>query len=329
MRLVQETHHEKEKVLLLSRSGPQQQQASPEEQSKEGVVAVDPAGGLDEDMARRYFRQLVVGIDYLHRNEIIHYDIKPDNLLLSSDRKQLKVVDFGISAMFVKPGDDSSSSSSRTMGSPAFLSPELINSAQSASPVSGTAADIWAMGVTLYFMLTASLPFVSDQIMVMYSAIETQAPAIPDEWDAALVDLMSKIFDKHPASRIKMAELKRHPWVTNEGKLMPLSSSSNSHPGFPNSSPSARRGRWDSEIGTSSQRALVTEKELKESVRSGFTNRCPVFSELVENALKLSAWIPGASSTLSLPHHPPHSHLLRRRKELFFKEFHRQINERT
>jgi serine/threonine protein kinase len=142
-------------------------------------------------------------------------------------------------------------------------------------------------------------------------------PAIPDEWDAALVDLMSKIFDKHPASRIKMAELKRHPWVTNEGKLMPLSSSSNSHPGFPNSSPSARRGRWDSEIGTSSQRALVTEKELKESVRSGFTNRCPVFSELVENALKLSAWIPGASSTLSLPHHPPHSHLLRRRKELF------------
>jgi serine/threonine protein kinase len=180
MRLVQETHHEKEKVLLLSRSGPQQQQASPEEQSKEGVVAVDPAGGLDEDMARRYFRQLVVGIDYLHRNEIIRslvfsrrsfmsevcikvdaaadgnergffffsdYDIKPDNLLLSSDRKQLKVVDFGISAMFVKPGDDSSSSSSRTMGSPAFLSPELINSAQSASPVSGTAADIWAMGM--------------------------------------------------------------------------------------------------------------------------------------------------------------------------------------
>ncbi|KAA1107229.1 hypothetical protein PGT21_006928 [Puccinia graminis f. sp. tritici] len=323
MRLVQETRQQKLAQLGLL------DHHYLEERKGEGDL-LSGAVGLDLDLARKYFRQLVLGIDYLHRNEIIHYDIKPDNLLLSSDKKQLKVVDFGISAMFVKPGDDSTVS--RTIGSPAFLSPELIRAAQSDLPVSGTAADIWAMGVTLYFMLTGALPFPSDQMMAMYEAIETKAPAIPDEWDGPLIDLMSRILDKQPSSRIKMSELREQEWVTNGGKLAGLSptiihTSSRSSLKTSNPNPDPTRSLKDEEKEQDDddekgdRTTKVTETDLKESFRFGFTNRCPVFSELVDNALKLSSWIPLSSSYCSPSSSSSSSNqpLLGRRKELFFK----------
>lgn len=71
------------------------------------------------------------------------HDIKPDNILLTSDRKTCKIADFGVSAMFVRPGDDTSL---RSMGSPAFASPELCGRHAAADHhISGRAADIWAM----------------------------------------------------------------------------------------------------------------------------------------------------------------------------------------
>ncbi len=77
---------------------------------------------LPEDVARLYFVQVLMGIEYLHENEIVHRDIKPDNILLTDDRKTCKIVDFGVSEMFTKPGDDTMQKSA---GSPAFMSPEL------------------------------------------------------------------------------------------------------------------------------------------------------------------------------------------------------------
>lgn len=95
----------------------------------------------------------MVSIITFHRTEIenrifLDHDIKPDNILLSSDRKQIKIVDFGISAMFAKPGDDSSSQ--RLIGSPAFLSPELVSASRGSS---GISSDIWAMGQYRDFMI--------------------------------------------------------------------------------------------------------------------------------------------------------------------------------
>lgn len=267
-----------------------------------------PQIGLEIDLARKYFCQLIIGIDYLHCNHIIHYDIKPDNILLSSDKKQIKVVDFGVSAMFTKSGDEALVS--RTIGSPAFLSPELIKS----QPASGTAADIWAMGVTLYFMLTGNLPFPTDQIMEMYEAIESKAPPIPDEWDASLVGLMSDLLDKNPETRINMSDLKRHPWVTQFGKL--------SIPSAPSGCQSNQRQESSSDQ-TQSERMNnpwnLTDRELRESFKFGITNQCPttkpIFLEILETSLK-SCW-------------KAHQSQICRRKELFFKEFHHQLSQRT
>ncbi|KAH9430907.1 hypothetical protein MCOR02_008227 [Pyricularia oryzae] len=80
--------------------------------------AAEPYG---EEQCRHWFRDLILGIEYLHAQGIVHRDIKPDNLLLTED-DILKVVDFGVSEMFEKPNE---MQTAKSAGSPAFLPPEL------------------------------------------------------------------------------------------------------------------------------------------------------------------------------------------------------------
>jgi len=127
------------------------------------------------ERVRHLFRDLILGIEYrtnttdctdiVHAQGIAHRDIKPDNLLLDA-RDVLKIVDFGVSEMFTK-GDDHLRSLS---GSPAFTSPEL---SQTGIPnVSGKAADIWAMGITLYALVYGILPFRNHNVLELYDEIQ-------------------------------------------------------------------------------------------------------------------------------------------------------------
>jgi len=100
----------------------------------------------------------------VHAQGIVHRDIKPDNLLLNAE-DVLKIVDFGVSEMFTKDDDRLKSSN----GSPAFASPEL--SQAGISNVSGKAADIWAMGVTLYALVYGVLPFNNHNVLELYENI--------------------------------------------------------------------------------------------------------------------------------------------------------------
>jgi serine/threonine protein kinase len=142
----------------------------------------------------------------------VHRDIKPDNLLLDAN-DVLKVVDFGVSEMFTKDNDRLKSST----GSPAFASPEL--SLGGLHNVSGKAADIWAMGVTLYALIYGVLPFNNQNILELYDNIRNQESVpsyflansrvdIPKDEEPNLVDLFQKILDKNPDTRIKMPELR-------------------------------------------------------------------------------------------------------------------------
>ena len=106
-------------------------------------------------------------ITLVHAQGIVHRDIKPDNLLLDAN-DVLKIVDFGVSEMFTKEDDRLKASS----GSPAFASPEL--SQAGINNVSGKAADIWAMGITLYALIYGVLPFHSHNVLELYEAIREQ-----------------------------------------------------------------------------------------------------------------------------------------------------------
>lgn len=138
----------------------------------------------------------------MHAQGVIHRDIKPDNLLLTED-DVLKVGDFGVSEMFQKPSD---MMTAKTAGSPAFLPPELC--VVKHGDVSGKAADIWSMGITLYCLRYGRLPFDHSGVVEMYEAIRNDQPEIPQEENPELVDLLEKILDKDPAKRITMAKLR-------------------------------------------------------------------------------------------------------------------------
>ncbi|KAJ1660457.1 hypothetical protein IWQ61_000636 [Dispira simplex] len=164
-----------------------------------------------ETEARGFFRQALLGIEYLHHTGIIHRDIKPDNLLLDHTG-QLKIVDFGISEMFEKTSD----MIKRSAGSPAFMAPELCH--PNHGEVSGTLADIWSFGVTLYCLVVGKIPFKGDSAPAIYEAIRNELLVIPDiGLSDSLCDLLTKMLDKNPATRATIPAIRVHPWVTNDG----------------------------------------------------------------------------------------------------------------
>ncbi|KAM0434436.1 hypothetical protein ACHAPT_003532 [Fusarium lateritium] len=194
------------------------------EMCRKGVVMKvgldEQAEPYPEESCRYWFRDLILAIEYLHAQGIIHRDIKPDNLLLSDD-DVLKVVDFGVSEMFLKPEN---MRTAKSAGSPAFLPPELCGKH---AEVSGTAADIWSMGVSLYCLKYGRIPFNREGVLDMYDAIKSEEPQIPKDENADFVDLMSKILEKDPEKRITMDKLREHPWVTQKGADPLLSAEEN------------------------------------------------------------------------------------------------------
>ncbi|KAK3815531.1 MAG: kinase-like domain-containing protein [Linnemannia gamsii] len=163
---------------------------------------------------RDVFQQMILGIEYLHEHDIIHRDIKPDNLLRSGDGT-VKIVDFGVSEMFNKKGDDLTKKSA---GSPAFMAPELCR--HDHGEVSGRATDVWSMGVTLFCVRFGILPYVSESILEMHRVIREEEYSIPNEEteDPRFVALIRKVLEKDPAKRITIEQLRMDPWVTNDGR---------------------------------------------------------------------------------------------------------------
>ncbi|KAG0026952.1 hypothetical protein BGZ81_005986 [Podila clonocystis] len=176
---------------------------------------------FSDDECRDVFQQMVLGIEYLHEHDIIHRDIKPDNLLRSQDGT-LKIVDFGVSEMFNKKGHDMTKKSA---GSPAFMAPELCRPDH--GEVSGRATDIWSMGVTLYCVRYGHLPFISSNIIDLNRFIRDNDFEMPGEQDQRFMDLMKRLLEKDPAKRISIDELRNDPWLTNDGREPLLSKDEN------------------------------------------------------------------------------------------------------
>ncbi|KAL4883076.1 kinase-like domain-containing protein [Aspergillus karnatakaensis] len=195
------------------------------EMCKKGVVMKvsldERADPYDDDRCRCWFRDLILGIEYLHAQGIVHRDIKPDNCLVTND-DVLKVVDFGVSEMFEKNSD---MFTAKSAGSPAFLPPELC--VVKHGDVSGKAADIWSMGVTLYCLRYGRLPFEKESIFELYEAIKNESIVCEDELDDSFKNLITRILEKDPGKRIRMDEIREHPWVTRNGTDPLLSKSEN------------------------------------------------------------------------------------------------------
>lgn len=176
------------------------------EMCKKGVVMKvgidEKADPYDDEICRCWFRDLILGIEYLHAQGVVHRDIKPDNLLLTED-DVLKISDFGVSEMFEK---ESEMKTAKSAGSPAFLPPELCVAKH--GDISGRAADIWSMGVTLYCLRFGQIPFERAGVLQLYEAIKNDSVDLAPDCPTDLKDLICRLLEKDPSKRITMSELR-------------------------------------------------------------------------------------------------------------------------
>ncbi|TAQ83148.1 hypothetical protein B7494_g8528 [Chlorociboria aeruginascens] len=210
------------------------------------------------EQARGAFRDTVLGLEYLHYEGIVHRDIKPANLLWTKDHR-VKISDFGVSYFGrpIREGETEENISeadatdfdddlelAKTVGTPAFFAPELCyTDLDIEQPKVTEQIDVWSLGITLYCLIFARIPFMAEDEYKLFQAIAREEVYIPrrrlkavdpscpsgirkrnspyreegelvyEDIDDELFDLLRRMLLKDPTERLKLREVKRHPWV--------------------------------------------------------------------------------------------------------------------
>ncbi|XP_068438518.1 serine/threonine-protein kinase 17A [Clinocottus analis] len=164
---------------------------------------------FSEEDVKRLMRQILEGVSFLHQNNVVHLDLKPQNILLTSSSPlgDIKIVDFGLSRML-----SGHQELREIMGTPEYVAPEVLNY----EPIS-TATDMWSAGVLAYVMLTGISPFLGEskqetflnisQLNVSYSEEELQQP------DRSALSFIQTLLRKQPQDRATAEQCLQHPWL--------------------------------------------------------------------------------------------------------------------
>ncbi|KAK5665745.1 hypothetical protein QVD99_007383 [Batrachochytrium dendrobatidis] len=178
---------------------------------------------LKEKEASAFFAQLISGVSYLHKNLIVHRDLKLENLLIDSHRN-IVITDFGFANTF---NSDSSKLLQTSCGSPCYAAPELVIS----DGYVGEAADIWSCGVILYAMVCGYLPYdddpanpEGDNINLLYKYILETKPDYPEYVSETARDLISMILVPDPRYRANMSQIINHKWLRSYAYMLDISS---------------------------------------------------------------------------------------------------------
>ncbi|OHS95883.1 CAMK family protein kinase [Tritrichomonas foetus] len=159
---------------------------------------------ITENDAQRIYAQIISILTYLHDElKMVHCDIKLDNILLDRNNN-IRLIDFGFTAE-VK---NSAPQLEGLRGSPAYVAPEIVKKRKYNSAV-----DIWSSGVTLYGLITETLPFVGNTISEQLKQIVDNDPTYPSNLSPVLIDLFTLLLKKDPMERISLTDLRKHPWV--------------------------------------------------------------------------------------------------------------------
>ncbi|XP_014978813.2 microtubule-associated serine/threonine-protein kinase 3 isoform X5 [Macaca fascicularis] len=180
-------------------------------------------GPLPVDMARLYFAETVLALEYLHNYGIVHRDLKPDNLLITS-LGHIKLTDFGLSKIGLMSmatnlyeghieKDAREFIDKQVCGTPEYIAPEVIFRQGYGKPV-----DWWAMGVVLYEFLVGCVPFFGDTPEELFGQVVSDEIMWP-EGDEALPadaqDLITRLLRQSPLDRLGTGgthEVKQHPF---------------------------------------------------------------------------------------------------------------------
>ena len=182
---------------------------------------------LSEKTAKFLFRQIILGIKHIHSQKIVHRDIKLENILIDLNNN-IKICDFGIGRIL---------SSKKQMlydkcGTPMYMAPEILLSSKNKG-YEGFPVDIWSAGISLYIMLSGTLPFNlknnndcssideenNNNIELQYSIIKKDPKKIEKISDEAR-DLLKGLLNKNPNKRLTIEQILNHPWLKSDEKNM-------------------------------------------------------------------------------------------------------------
>lgn len=174
---------------------------------------VTRANGLNEEVARKYMRDLLSGLHYLHFHKVIHRDIKPENILVSAEGVA-KIADFGTARMIM----NESETLSGAKGTPAFMAPEMFNIG---ATYTGPSVDVWSLGATLYMMVIGRPPWLADNEIVLAEKVQRDELKFPKESERTmephLKNLIQRMLTKDPSQRLTLHDCFNHDWITKEG----------------------------------------------------------------------------------------------------------------
>ncbi|CAM9492819.1 unnamed protein product [Chrysoparadoxa australica] len=179
-------------------------------------------GAYSEKKAASLMQDLALGLQFLHAHGVVHADLKPENLMLSSEdieAARVKVVDFGCSA------NAGSACDLEASGTTAYWPPECVQQASSKGKTFFLTKemDMWAAGVILFIMLTGAHPFDLDgqtsEVQLMENVVGQQVPldsTYAEQLSPSAKDLIGKLCDRDPTRRLTAQEMINHPWITGE-----------------------------------------------------------------------------------------------------------------
>jgi len=180
-----------------------------------------PNNRLSYKQAQKFFKGLINALIYLQEKSMVHRDIKPDNIMLTTEG-EVKLADFSVAIILntsqvdidkilvegnIIPGLQSK-------GAPAYQAPECHSSGYhihtSAHPMK---LDIWSSGIVLYVMVVGKFPFNGSNVVTLFESISKGNYEIPDWIDDNLRSLLTGIININPESRYNLDEIKKHPWM--------------------------------------------------------------------------------------------------------------------
>ena len=152
--------------------------------------------------ATSIFYQLVNAIEYIHKNKVVHRDMKPENIMITEDHI-IKIGDFGLSRHY----EAANIKLETTCGSPCYSAPEMLRG----NKYFPKPLDIWGLGIMLYVMICGELPFDGDNEDVLYRKVVQCEYSFPHFCNNNVKNLIKRIFTKNPSERITIEEIKKSP----------------------------------------------------------------------------------------------------------------------
>uniref|UniRef100_A0A1Y1NLG7 non-specific serine/threonine protein kinase n=1 Tax=Photinus pyralis TaxID=7054 RepID=A0A1Y1NLG7_PHOPY len=160
-------------------------------------------GRMTEETARKTFWQILSAVEYCHNRNIVHRDLKAENLLLDSNNN-IKIADFGFSNYFTTSGQLST-----WCGSPPYAAPEVFEGKK----YTGPEIDIWSLGVVLYVLVCGALPFDGCSLQALRDRVLSGRFRIPYFMSSDCESLIRKMLVLDPSKRYGISQIKRHRWM--------------------------------------------------------------------------------------------------------------------